>query len=200
MIKELFKINRHRRRRHLRPLPPRHPHLRRLLRLHLRNICDGPFLVFIGIAFCITAFHLLTTVIGRIAMATVAVNDVVAWVLLAVAIALSSTAATSLLVSLWVLSAVTSSALALRMGFRQHGEDDRELGFFPIDRGASDWFVGIADPVYRVSDGWTGNPVRRRLNRGRNGVAARVLGADTPLDGLRRVAVSWQPWLARRRR
>ncbi|KAL5981761.1 Cation/H(+) antiporter 19 [Asimina triloba] len=78
-----------------------------------RGVRSGPFLVFIGVALSITAFpvlarilaelKLLTTDIGRIAMGAAAVNDVVAWILLALAIALSSTSATSPLVSLWVL-------------------------------------------------------------------------------------------------
>ncbi|KAM2075309.1 hypothetical protein ACFX1T_038211 [Malus domestica] len=74
---------------------------------------DGPpFLVFMGVALSITAFpvlarilaelKLLTTDIGRMAMSAAAVNDVAAWILLALAISLSSTGR-SPLVSLWVL-------------------------------------------------------------------------------------------------
>ncbi|KAF8413271.1 hypothetical protein HHK36_001247 [Tetracentron sinense] len=74
---------------------------------------DGPpFLVFMGVAFSITAFpvlarilaelKLLTTDVGRMAMSAAAVNDVAAWILLALAIALSGTGH-SPLVSLWVL-------------------------------------------------------------------------------------------------
>lgn len=73
---------------------------------------DGPpFLVFMGVALSITAFpvlarilaelKLLTTDIGRMAMSAAAVNDVAAWILLALAIALSGTGH-SPLVSLWV--------------------------------------------------------------------------------------------------
>ncbi|KAI3422993.1 uncharacterized protein J3R85_011524 [Psidium guajava] len=73
---------------------------------------DGPpFLVFMGVALSITAFpvlarilaelKLLTTDVGRMAMSAAAVNDVAAWVLLALAIALSGTGR-SPLVSLWV--------------------------------------------------------------------------------------------------
>ncbi|XVE96008.1 hypothetical protein REPUB_Repub02eG0184600 [Reevesia pubescens] len=70
------------------------------------------FLVFMGVALSITAFpvlarilaelKLLTTDVGRIAMSAAAVNDVVAWILLALAIALSGSDS-SPLVSVWVL-------------------------------------------------------------------------------------------------
>ncbi|KAJ0971906.1 hypothetical protein J5N97_019865 [Dioscorea zingiberensis] len=70
-----------------------------------------PFLVFMGVALSITAFpvlarilaelKLLTTEIGRMAMSAAAFNDVAAWILLALAIALSGSG--SPLVSLWVL-------------------------------------------------------------------------------------------------
>uniref|UniRef100_A0A6I9QP34 Cation/H(+) antiporter 20 n=1 Tax=Elaeis guineensis var. tenera TaxID=51953 RepID=A0A6I9QP34_ELAGV len=76
----------------------------------------GPFLVFMGVALSITAFpvlarilaelKLLTTQVGEIAMAAAAFNDVAAWVLLALAVALSGGDAgghKSPLVSLWVL-------------------------------------------------------------------------------------------------
>ncbi|KAK7363372.1 hypothetical protein VNO77_05513 [Canavalia gladiata] len=72
------------------------------------------FLVFMGVALSITAFpvlarilaelKLLTTDVGRIAMSAAAVNDVVAWILLALAIALSGSNQ-SHLVPLWVLLA-----------------------------------------------------------------------------------------------
>ncbi|XWS56245.1 hypothetical protein CRYUN_Cryun09bG0069400 [Craigia yunnanensis] len=70
------------------------------------------FLVFMGVALSITAFpvlarilaelKLLTTDVGRIAMSAAAVNDVVAWILLALAIALTGSN-NSPLVSVWVL-------------------------------------------------------------------------------------------------
>ncbi|CAN6351480.1 unnamed protein product [Urochloa humidicola] len=76
-----------------------------------RGVPMGPFLVFMGVALSITAFpvlarilaelKLLTTDLGRMAMSAAAVNDVVAWILLALAIALSGSG--SPLVSLWVL-------------------------------------------------------------------------------------------------
>ncbi|KAH7655270.1 Cation/H+ exchanger domain-containing protein [Dioscorea alata] len=72
---------------------------------------QGPFLVFMGVALSITAFpvlarilaelKLLTTNIGQIAMSAAAINDVAAWILLALAIALSGSG--SALISLWVL-------------------------------------------------------------------------------------------------
>lgn len=77
-----------------------------------KGVSQGPFLVFMGVALSITAFpvlarilaelKLLTTDVGRIAMSAAAVNDVAAWILLALAIALSGSN-TSPLVSLWVL-------------------------------------------------------------------------------------------------
>ncbi|XP_024520981.1 cation/H(+) antiporter 18 [Selaginella moellendorffii] len=70
------------------------------------------FLVFMGVAMSITAFpvlarilaerKLLTTDVGQIAMSAAAVNDVVAWILLALAVALSGTD-TSPTVAIWVL-------------------------------------------------------------------------------------------------
>ncbi|MCO5609175.1 hypothetical protein L7F22_063398 [Adiantum nelumboides] len=71
-----------------------------------------PFLVFMGVALSITAFpvlarilaerRLLTTDVGQMAMSAAAVNDVVAWVLLALAVALSGSGK-SPLIALWVL-------------------------------------------------------------------------------------------------
>ncbi|KAG6478976.1 hypothetical protein ZIOFF_062426 [Zingiber officinale] len=94
------------------------------------TIVDGarraPFLVFMGVALSITAFpvlarilaelKLLTTDLGRMAMSAAAVNDVAAWILLALAISLSGSG--SALVSLWVLltgiAFVTGVAIFLR--------------------------------------------------------------------------------------
>lgn len=83
-----------------------------VLRGTISKSVDGPpFLVFMGVALSITAFpvlarilaelKLLTTDVGRMAMSAAAVNDVAAWVLLALAISLSGTGR-SPLVSLWV--------------------------------------------------------------------------------------------------
>ncbi|CAI0444531.1 unnamed protein product [Linum tenue] len=76
-----------------------------------KGVSGPPFLVFMGVALSITAFpvlarilaelKLLTTDVGRMAMSAAAVNDIAAWILLALAIALSGTG--SPLVSLWVL-------------------------------------------------------------------------------------------------
>ncbi|KAL2543802.1 Cation/H(+) antiporter 18 [Forsythia ovata] len=76
-----------------------------------QGVSQAPFLVFMGVALSITAFpvlarilaelKLLTTDVGRMAMSAAAVNDVAAWILLALAIALSGTGR-SPLVSLWV--------------------------------------------------------------------------------------------------
>lgn len=72
----------------------------------------GPFLVFMGVAMSITAFpvlarilaerKLLTTEVGQLAMSAAAVNDVVAWVLLALAVALSGNGKSPTIVA-WVL-------------------------------------------------------------------------------------------------
>lgn len=76
-----------------------------------KGVSGPPFLVFMGVALSITAFpvlarilaelKLLTTDVGRMAMSAAAVNDVVAWILLALAIALSSSD-NSPLIPLWV--------------------------------------------------------------------------------------------------
>ncbi|KAF7075910.1 hypothetical protein CFC21_080642 [Triticum aestivum] len=70
-----------------------------------------PFIVFMGVALSITAFpvlarilaelKLLTTEIGRMAMSAAAVNDITAWILLALAISLSGNS--SPFVSIYVL-------------------------------------------------------------------------------------------------
>ncbi|KAE9614095.1 putative cation/H+ exchanger, rossmann-like alpha/beta/alpha sandwich [Lupinus albus] len=77
-----------------------------------QGVSEAPFLVFMGVALSITAFpvlarilaelKLLTTDVGRMAMSAAAINDMAAWILLALAIALSSSGR-SPLVSLWVL-------------------------------------------------------------------------------------------------
>ncbi|EMS54713.1 Cation/H(+) antiporter 19 [Triticum urartu] len=77
----------------------------------LQDSPKAPFLVFMGVALSITAFpvlariltelKLLTTDLGRMAMSAAAVDDVTAWILLALAIALSGTG--SPIISLWVL-------------------------------------------------------------------------------------------------
>ncbi|KAF2297907.1 hypothetical protein GH714_005005 [Hevea brasiliensis] len=76
------------------------------------GVKEAPFLLFMGVALSITAFpvlarilaelKLLTTDVGRMAMSAAAVNDVAAWILLALAIALSGSEH-SPLTSLWVL-------------------------------------------------------------------------------------------------
>ncbi|KAM3253820.1 hypothetical protein ACQJBY_047738 [Aegilops geniculata] len=82
---------------------------------------QGPFLVFMGVALSITAFpvlarilaelKLLTTDIGRMAMSAAAVNDVAAWILLALAVALSGDG--SPIISLWVLLTATGFVIAV---------------------------------------------------------------------------------------
>ncbi|PAN16880.1 hypothetical protein PAHAL_3G093400 [Panicum hallii] len=73
----------------------------------------APFLVFMGVALSITAFpvlarilaelKLLTTPIGETALAAAAFNDVAAWVLLALAVAISGGGDRGPITSLWVL-------------------------------------------------------------------------------------------------
>nr|XP_043638784.1 cation/H(+) antiporter 18-like isoform X1 [Erigeron canadensis] len=76
-----------------------------------KGVNQGPFIVFMGVAMSITAFpvlarilaelKLLTTDVGKMAMSAAAVNDVAAWILLALAVALSGTGR-SPIVALWV--------------------------------------------------------------------------------------------------
>ncbi|KAK6263197.1 hypothetical protein QUC31_009013 [Theobroma cacao] len=76
-----------------------------------KGVNASAFLVFMGVALSITAFpvlarilaelKLLTTDVGRIAMSAAAVNDVAAWILLALAVALSGSNS-SPAASLWV--------------------------------------------------------------------------------------------------
>lgn len=76
-----------------------------------KGVNETAFLVFMGVALSITAFpvlarilaelKLLTTDVGRMAMSAAAVNDIAAWILLALAIALSGDNV-SPIVSLWV--------------------------------------------------------------------------------------------------
>eukprot|EP00271_Cylindrocystis_brebissonii_P017094 TRINITY_DN4301_c0_g1_i1.p1 TRINITY_DN4301_c0_g1~~TRINITY_DN4301_c0_g1_i1.p1 ORF type:complete len:886 (-),score=168.42 TRINITY_DN4301_c0_g1_i1:929-3586(-) len=82
----------------------------------------APFIVFMGVAMSITAFpvlarilaerKLLTTDVGSIAMSAAAVNDVVAWVLLALAIALSSSGSNLAIVA-WILLCAVAFVLIM---------------------------------------------------------------------------------------
>ncbi|XP_006664208.3 cation/H(+) antiporter 19-like [Oryza brachyantha] len=87
---------------------------------------QAPFLVFMGVALSITAFpvlarilaelKLLTTDLGRMAMSAAAVNDVAAWILLALAIALSGSG--SPIISLWVLLTAAGFVVAIWLFLR----------------------------------------------------------------------------------
>lgn len=76
------------------------------------NMTQGTFILFLGVALSVTAFPVLTrilaelklinTEIGRIALSSALVNDMSAWILLALAIALAENHTTSL-ASLWVI-------------------------------------------------------------------------------------------------
>ncbi|XP_040384313.1 cation/H(+) antiporter 15-like [Oryza brachyantha] len=77
-----------------------------------RNVHQTSFLLFLGVALSVTAFpvlarilaeiKLLNTELGRIAMSAAIVNDMCAWILLALAIAITEVNSTALS-SLWVL-------------------------------------------------------------------------------------------------
>ncbi|OAY64518.1 Cation/H(+) antiporter 19 [Ananas comosus] len=87
---------------------------------------QGPFLVFMGVALSITAFpvlarilaelKLLTTDLGRMAMSAAAVNDIAAWILLALAVALSGSG--SPLIALWVLLSAAAFIAVLALVLR----------------------------------------------------------------------------------
>ncbi|XWS29906.1 hypothetical protein CRYUN_Cryun24cG0070600 [Craigia yunnanensis] len=76
------------------------------------TITQGTFILFLGVALSVTAFPVLARIlaelklinseIGRLAMSSALINDVCAWVLLAIAIALAENDSTSL-ASLWVI-------------------------------------------------------------------------------------------------
>lgn len=77
------------------------------------NVGYPQLLMFIGVALSITAFpvlarilaelKMLTTHVGELAMAAAAFNDVAAWILLALAVALAGGNHKSPLISIWVL-------------------------------------------------------------------------------------------------
>lgn len=91
-----------------------------LLRQNSQGMGQGTFLLFLGVALSVTAFpvlarilaelKLLNTEMGRIAMSSALVNDMCAWILLALAIALAENESTSL-ASLWVI--LSSGAFVL---------------------------------------------------------------------------------------
>ncbi|XP_020225486.1 cation/H(+) antiporter 15 [Cajanus cajan] len=76
------------------------------------NINQGTFILFLGVALSVTAFpvlarilaelKLVNTELGKLALSAALINDVCAWILLALAIAMAETETTSL-ASLWVL-------------------------------------------------------------------------------------------------
>ncbi|XP_038878014.1 cation/H(+) antiporter 18-like [Benincasa hispida] len=86
-----------------------------------KGVNASAFLIFMGVALSITAFpvlarilaelKLLTTDVGRMAMSAAAVNDVAAWILLALAIALSGSDK-SPLTAVWVLLSGCSFVVA----------------------------------------------------------------------------------------
>ncbi|KAL5555473.1 hypothetical protein UlMin_037709 [Ulmus minor] len=83
-----------------------------ILRSRDQTMTQGTFILFLGVALSVTAFpvlarvlaelKLINTELGRIAMSSALVNDMCAWILLALAIALAENHSTSL-ASLWVI-------------------------------------------------------------------------------------------------
>ncbi|CAL4903236.1 unnamed protein product [Urochloa decumbens] len=90
----------------------------------------APFLVFMGVSLSITAFpvlarilaelKLLTTPIGETALAAAAFNDVAAWVLLALAVAISGSGGSGHgpITSLWVLLCSAAFVAAMMVGVK----------------------------------------------------------------------------------
>ena len=87
------------------------------------DINQGTFILFLGVALSVTAFpvlarilaelKLINTELGRLALSAALINDVCAWIMLALAIALAESEATTL-ASLWVL--ISSAAfVAVRL-------------------------------------------------------------------------------------
>ncbi|KAK2656191.1 hypothetical protein Ddye_009243 [Dipteronia dyeriana] len=82
-----------------------------LLHKHSQDMSQGTLIIFIGVALSIIVFpvlarilaelKLINTELGRIAMSSALVNDICAWILLAIAIALAENESTSL-ASLWM--------------------------------------------------------------------------------------------------
>lgn len=85
-----------------------------------KNIQEATFLLFLGVALSVTAFpvlarilaelKLLNTELGRVAMSSAIVNDMCAWILLALAIALAENQGNAL-ASLWVVLSGTAYVL-----------------------------------------------------------------------------------------
>ncbi|XP_064953485.1 cation/H(+) antiporter 15-like [Musa acuminata AAA Group] len=77
-----------------------------------KNIHEGAFVLFLGVALSVTAFPLLARIlaetkllnseIGRISMSAAIINDLCAWILLAISVALTGPSGTAL-TPLWVL-------------------------------------------------------------------------------------------------
>ncbi|KAI7739588.1 hypothetical protein M8C21_022613, partial [Ambrosia artemisiifolia] len=89
-----------------------------------KGVNPGPFIVFMGVAMSITAFpvlarilaelKLLTTDVGKMAMSAAAVNDLAAWILLALAVALSGSGRSPFM-ALWVF--ICGSAFIMLCSF-----------------------------------------------------------------------------------
>ncbi|XP_057982666.1 cation/H(+) antiporter 15 [Malania oleifera] len=83
-----------------------------LMRQKAQALNQGTFILFLGVALSVTAFpvlarilaelKLINTDLGRVALSSALINDMCAWILLALAIALAENESTSL-ASLWVI-------------------------------------------------------------------------------------------------
>ncbi|KAK6129996.1 hypothetical protein DH2020_036278 [Rehmannia glutinosa] len=116
------------------------------------GVNQGPFLIFMGVALSITAFpvlarilaelKLLTTDVGRMAMSAAAVNDVAAWILLALAVAISG-AGRSPIVSLWVFLCGFGFLTVCVFVARRFSDGSRD-GVLRVSRGRDIhlWYVG----------------------------------------------------------
>ncbi|KAF8404351.1 hypothetical protein HHK36_009234 [Tetracentron sinense] len=92
-----------------------------ILHHNSKAMAQGTFLLFLGVALSVTSFpvlarilaelKLLNTELGRIAMSSALINDMFAWILLALAIAIAENETSSHLASLWVIMSSTAFVL-----------------------------------------------------------------------------------------
>uniref|UniRef100_J3M3C3 Cation/H+ exchanger domain-containing protein n=1 Tax=Oryza brachyantha TaxID=4533 RepID=J3M3C3_ORYBR len=135
----------------------------------------APFLVFMGVALSITAFpvlarilaelKLLTTPIGETALAAAAFNDVAAWVLLALAVAISGSGdhrspivslwvllSGAAFVAVWMLAVKPAMAWVARRSDGQGGGEDGEFAGRVTER-VEDLVSELLLPLYFASSG-----------------------------------------------
>ncbi|KDO76397.1 hypothetical protein CISIN_1g0036452mg, partial [Citrus sinensis] len=132
-----------------------------------KGVDSTSFLVFMGVALSITAFpvlarilaelKLLTADVGRMAMSAAAVNDVAAWILLALAVALSGSGQSSL-VPVWVFLSGCVFVICLTLfvppTFKWMARQCHEGPFAnALVEKVEDLVSGIFLPLYFVSSG-----------------------------------------------